>query len=171
MDLGLIALRLAHVVAGASWVGGAFLMILVVTRTAKLTGKSGEDFLGQAMSIGRGARYFEIVAVTTVVAGALLYWRASSGLQLGWIASPTGVAFTLGALAAIASLVWGGTMVGPTTKKMLGIGQEIAVAGGTPSPAQAATLASLQRRLDRFAKADLVLLGVAVLTMAVARYL
>lgn len=171
MDLGLLALRLAHVVAGASWVGGAFLMILVVSRTAKLSGAQGDEFLGRLMTVGRGARYFELIALTTVVAGALLYLRASNGLQLAWITSPTGIGFTIGAAAAITSLVWGGRMVGPTSARLQAIGIEIAAAGGTATAAQREAVDALRARLDRFAKADLVLLAIAVVTMATARYL
>jgi uncharacterized membrane protein len=171
MDLGLIVLRLAHVVAGASWVGGAFLMILVVSRTAKLSGAQGEEFFGRLMTVGRGAKYFEVIALTTVVAGVLLYVRASSGLQLAWIASPTGIGFSIGAAAAIVSLVWGGTMVGPTTERLQLLGAEIAASGGVPNAAQLATIERLRGRLEVFAKADLLLLGVAVMMMATARYL
>lgn len=171
MDLGLILLRIAHVVAGAAWVGGAFLMILIVTRSARLVGKSGDDFLEALFTVGRGAKYFELAALTTVIAGSLLYWRASNGFDPAWVTSPTGLAFTVGALAAIVSLAWGGAMVGPTTKRMSGIGAEIAAAGGVATAAQATTIDTLRRRLDLFAKADLVLLGVAVLTMSTARYL
>ncbi|HEU4572058.1 MAG TPA: hypothetical protein VFR93_05180 [Candidatus Limnocylindrales bacterium] len=171
MDLGLVALRLAHVVAGASWVGGAFLMILVVSRTAKLSGAQGEEFFGRLMTVGRGAKYFELIAITTVVAGALLYWRASNGLQVAWIASPTGIGFSIGAAAAIVSLVWGGTMVGPTTARLEAIGREIAAAGGVATQAQRASVDRLRTRLELFGRADLVLLAVAVAMMATARYL
>jgi len=171
MDLGLIVLRLAHVVAGASWVGGAFLMILVVSRTAKLSGAQGEEFFGRLMTVGRGAKYFELIALTTVVAGALLYYRASGGLQLAWITSPTGVGFTIGAAAAVVSLVWGGTLVGPTTARLQAIGEEIASSGGEPSAGQRAAVDALRARLELFGKADLFLLGVAVVMMATARYL
>jgi hypothetical protein len=171
MDLGLIVLRLAHVVAGASWVGGAFLMILVVSRTAKLSGAQGEEFFSRLMTAGRGAKYFELIALTTVVAGALLYLRASSGLQPAWIASPTGIGFTVGAVAAVVSLVWGGTMVGPTTRKLEAIGVEIASSGGIATASQRAAVDVLRARLELFGKADLLLLGVAVITMATARYL
>ena len=41
MPFDLIALRLAHVIAGVAWVGGAFLMILIVTRaTATMASSS-----------------------------------------------------------------------------------------------------------------------------------
>src|SRR5688500_15397800 len=85
MDLGLILLRLAHVVAGAAWVGGAFVMILLVSRTAQLRGADGDAFMTTLLTKGKAARYFEIAAITTVLAGSLLYFRASNGFQLDWI--------------------------------------------------------------------------------------
>jgi hypothetical protein len=171
MDVSLIALRLAHVVAGAAWVGGAFVMILLVSRTARLRGADGDVFMSTLLTEGKAARYFEIAAVTTVVAGALLYWRASGGLQVAWVASPTGLAFTIGAAAAIVSLVWGGLMVGPAGKRAAAIEAEIKAAGGVASSTQQAELDGIKARLDRFAVADLVLLATAVVTMATARYL
>jgi len=113
MDLGLITLRLAHVVAGAAWVGGAFVMILLVTRTARMRGPDGDAFVTTLLTEGKAARYFEIAAITTVLAGGLLYFRASGGFQIAWITSPSGIGFTIGATAAVVSLVWGGLIVGP----------------------------------------------------------
>jgi hypothetical protein len=171
MPLDLIALRLAHVVAGAAWVGGAFVMILLVTRTARLRGADGDIFMSTLLTEGKAARYFEAAALTTVIAGALLYWRASDGLQLVWITSPTGLAFTIGAVAAITALVWGGLMVGPAGKRAKAIQDEIAAAGGLSSAAQRTELDAIKAKLGRFAVVDLVMLGTAVVTMAVARYL
>ena len=170
MPLDLIALRLAHVVAGAAWVGGAFVMILLVSRTVRLRGSDGEAFMTSLLTEGKAARYFELASLTTVVAGGLLYWRASSGLQLAWITSPSGIGFTIGATAAIVSLVWGGLMVGPAGKRAAAIQAEIAAAGGLPTARQAADLDVIRRRLNTFAIADLALLGTAVMTMATARY-
>lgn len=170
MDLGLIALRLAHVVAGAAWVGGAFVMILLVSRTAKLRGADGDVFMSTLLTEGKASRYFEVAALTTVVAGSLLYWRASGGLQLGWVTSPTGIAFTIGAVAAVASLLWGGLLVGPAGKRAAAIEAEVTAAGGIATNAQRSELDAIKRRLNRFAVADLALLGIAVVTMATARY-
>lgn len=170
MPFDLIALRLAHVVAGVAWVGGAFVMILLVTRTASRRGPDGEEFMTSLLTEGKAARYFELAAITTVLAGSLLYWRASSGLQLGWITSPSGIGFTLGAVAAVISLVWGATLVGPSGKRAAAIQADVAAAGGSPTIAQAAELDSIRRRLNTFAMVDLVLLGTAVVCMATARY-
>jgi uncharacterized membrane protein len=170
MDLGLIALRLAHVVAGAAWVGGAFVMILLVTRTARMRGADGDAFITTLLTEGKAARYFEIAAVTTVVAGSLLYARASGGFQLAWITSPSGIGFTIGATAAVVSLAWGGLLVGPAGKRAAAVQADVAAAGGVASHAQTSELDAIRRKLNRFAVADLVLLGTAVVTMATARY-
>jgi hypothetical protein len=56
--------------------------------------------------------FFPIVAALTILSGAGLYWRASGGLQAAWITSPSGLAFTIGGLAAIASFVGGLVLIG-----------------------------------------------------------
>ena len=170
MPFDVIALRLAHVVAGVAWVGGAFVMILLVTRTARRRGDDGEAFMTSLLTDGKAARYFELAAFTTVAAGALLYWRASAGLQLGWITSPSGIGFTIGAIAAVVSLAWGATLVGPSGKRAAQIQADVAAAGGATTLAQATELDAIRRRLNTFAMVDLILLGVAVVCMATARY-
>ena len=170
MDVGVLALRLAHVVAGLAWAGGAFAMILLISPTAKLRGREGDGFMSTLLTQGKATRYFELAALTTVVAGAFLYWRASNGLQVGWITSPSGVGFTIGALASIVALVSGAILVGPNGKRAGAIEAEIAAAGGVASQTQLAELDDIRTKLGRFAMADLVLLGTAVVTMATARY-
>ena len=170
MPVDLIALRLAHVLAGIAWAGGGFVMILLVTRTARRRGDEGEQFMTSLLTEGKAARYFEIAAFTTVLAGGLLYWRASSGLQLGWITSPSGIGFTIGAIAAVVSLAWGATLVGPSGKRAAAIQADVAAAGGQASVGQTNELDAIRRRLNTFAMVDLVLLGIAVVCMATARY-
>jgi len=170
MDLGLIALRLAHVVAGASWVGGAFVMILLVTRTARMRGADGDAFITTLLTEGKAARYFELAALTTVVAGSLLYFRASNGFQIAWITSPSGIGFTIGATAAIVSLIWGGLVVGPAGKRAAAIQADVAASGAAATAAQSSEIEAIRRRLNVFSMADLALLGTAVITMATARY-
>ena len=143
MDLGLILLRLAHVVAGAAWVGGAFVMILLVTRTARLRGADGDAFMTTLLTQGKAARYFEIAAITTVLAGGLLYFRASGGFQMEWITSPSGIGFTIGAVAAIVSLVWGGVVVGPAGKRAAAIEAEVAETGGIATVAHTSELEAI----------------------------
>ena len=81
-----------------------------------------------------------------------------------------GIGFTIGAGAAIVSLVWGGLVVGPAGKRAAAIQHEVAARDGVAPTAQRAELDAIRRRLNAFAMADLTLLGTAVVTMATARY-
>ena len=114
---------------------------------------------------------FPIVAVLTVLSGAALYWRDSGGLQLSWITTPTGMAFTIGGLAAIFAFVGGGVLIGPGIAEQTAVRGELAAGDGVPTPAQQERLDRADRRLALAGRIDLPLLLLAGLTMAVARYL
>jgi hypothetical protein len=54
---------------------------------------------------------------------------------------------------------------------MLELGRQVAASGGPPSPEIASEIAAVQAKAKIFARASLALLVLAVLTMAIARYL
>jgi hypothetical protein len=107
----------------------------------------------------------------TVLAGVLLYWRDSGGLDADWIGSAPGITLTVGALSGIAALAIGGSIVRPTIKANLAIGKAVAASGGPPTPEQAAQLQALQQRSHAAGKVIVPLLILAVAAMASARYL
>ena len=109
--------------------------------------------------------------IVTVVAGALLYFRDSGGLNPAWITSPTGLGFTIGAIAAIVSLSLGPLSILPTISKLQALGGRLKAEARPPTPEEGATLHALDRRLTQVGQLDLVLLLVAVVMMATARYL
>ena len=114
---------------------------------------------------------FPIVAGLTVLSGAVLYWRDSNGLQGAWIGSPTGLAFTIGGLAAIAAFVLGGILIGPGIAEQTAVGRELAATNAEPTAEQRARLARAEGKLKLAGRVDMPLLLLAGLTMAVARYL
>ena len=105
----------------------------------------------------------------TILSGLLMYAGVSGGFQLAWIASGTGLALTVGALAAILAAAGGGRG-GGAGRRLEGLMLEVTAAGGRPTPAQAAELAALQRRGQSTMRAAALLGLVAVAAMAVARY-
>ena len=115
--------------------------------------------------------FFPIVAGLTVVSGAALYWRDSDGLQAAWISSPTGLAFTIGGLAAIAAFFGGFILVGPSIAAQTAVQSELAAGDGVPTEAQRQRLERAGRLLQLATRIDWPLLLLAGLTMAVARYL
>jgi hypothetical protein len=80
---------------------------------------------------------FPIVAALTVLSGSVLYWRDSGGLQLTWITSATGFAFTVGGLAAIAAFVGGDVLMGPCIAEQTTVRGELAAGDGCPPPRSA----------------------------------
>jgi hypothetical protein len=65
----------------------------------------------------------------TVVAGVLLYWRASDGLDLTWISSPVGSASPR-RVAAIMRLLMGMTLISPTLERLDRLGARSIASGG-----------------------------------------
>ena len=172
MDLVMIVLRLAHIGAGAFWVGAAFTMFLFVQPTLEaLGGQTQKSFMEH---INKQRKLVPVIVTSTIItvgAGAAMYWISSDGLDPAWVTSPFGIGITIGALAATTAFVLGIVAITPTFKKMEKLGEEIEHGGGPPTPEQMSRMEHLGAELKRHAKIDLTLLAIAVSFMAIARYL
>jgi hypothetical protein len=171
MDPLLIALRIIHVGSAMAWFGGAIIGGFFLFPTARALGPAAQPFMDQLMKRRRMGVFFPIAAALTVLAGAALYWRDSDGLDPAWIGSPTGLAFTIGGLAAIIAFVGGMVLIGPSVATQTAVQNELASTGGEPTAAQLDRLALANRRMRLANRIDLPLILLAGLTMAVARYL
>jgi hypothetical protein len=171
MDALLIFLRIIHVGSAMTWFGGAIVSSLFLQPTVKALGVAGQPFMDHLMKRRKLGVMFPIVGALTVLSGAVLYWRDSGGLQLAWISTPTGLAFTIGGIAAIAALVGGGVLIGPAIAEQTAVHGELAAGDGTPTAAQQERLDDADHRLALAGRIDLPLLLLAGLTMAIARYL
>ena len=107
----------------------------------------------------------------TVLAGALMYWRVTGGLEWDRITSAYGPVADDRALSAIAAFSLGLSVVRPTIMATLAIGRDVAASGGPPTPEQAAQLQALQQRGKAVGQIIVPLLVVAVSGMAAAQYL
>lgn len=171
MDLLLIALRIVHVGSAMAWFGGAIVGSFFLFPAVQALGAAGQPFMDQLMKGRRMGVYFPIVAALTILSGASLYWRDSNGLSPAWITSPSGLAFTIGGLAAITAFVGGLVLIGPSAAAQAAVGSELAATGGPPTDAQRERLARADSRMRLATRLDLPLLLLAGLTMAVGRYL
>jgi hypothetical protein len=171
MDALLIFLRIIHVGSAMTWFGGAIVSSFFLQPTVAALGVSGQPFMEHLMNRRKLGVMFPIVGALTVLSGAALYWRDSSGLQVTWITTPTGLAFTIGGLAAIAAFVGGGVLIGPGVAEQTAVRGELAAGDGVPTASQQQRLDRADRRLALAGRIDLPLLLLAGLTMAVARYL
>ena len=171
MDWLLIILRITHVGSAMMWFGGAIVGAFLLDPTAKALGRSGQPFMDHLMNRRRMGIFFPIVAALTVLSGAALYWRDSGGLQAAWIASPSGLAFTIGGLAAIASFISGMVLIGPSVAEQSAVQNELASGDGVPTEEQRRRLEHADRLMRLATRIDLPLILLAGLTMAVGRYL
>jgi uncharacterized membrane protein len=170
MDVVLIVLRALHIVAGAFWIGAAFTTFGFLQPAMAKLGPDSQKFAEEVMSRRRLPMVILWSAIVAIAAGLILYWRDSGGLQLTWITSPSGVGFTIGAVAAIVAFILGPTVVLPNIAKLGVIGSRLAAEGRPPRPEEAAEMTKVQETLKLAGRVVFVLLSIAVLCMATARY-
>lgn len=171
MDWYQIILRVVHIFAGVFWVGTAMFFFFYLQPSVRELGPTGQQFMGHLVEKKKIPIVITTSAALTLLAGILLYWRASNGFDLDWITSATGLAFTVGGVAAILAFAIGLIIVKPAVDRMGAIGQAIAMSGGPPTDAQVSDMQRLGARLTLVGQITMVLLTVAVVTMATARFL
>ncbi len=170
MDLILIALRLIHILAGIFWAGAAVLAAAFLTPAVRALGPNGGKVMQQLIGKQKLSMYISLAAYLSTLAGIVLYWRTSLGFQIAWILAPSGLMFTIGALAGIITIVMGQLVNAPTAARMSALAKEMQAAGGPPKPEQIAEMQKLQTRLGQAGVIAAILLIIASSAMAIARY-
>ncbi|MCC6614139.1 MAG: hypothetical protein IT320_11725 [Anaerolineae bacterium] len=166
----LLLLRAVHVVAGALWAGTAIFYFFLVEPAAKALGSTAPKFMQALIQKRRYPLYMNVASALTIIAGALLYWYISGGLQPAWVQSGPGLVFTIGSVAAIGAYLVGFFMLRPRGERLGKLGQQVAMSGSTPDPAQAAELQRIDQEIRTIERFDVILLTISLLTMATARY-
>jgi uncharacterized membrane protein len=166
----ILIFRTIHIFAGVLWVGSAVFYLFFVEPAVKAIGPAAPKFMGHLIEKGRYPIYMAIVSLLTVLSGAALYWNTSGGLNTIWIKSGPGIGFTIGAVVSIAVYFLGLLMLKPRGERIAALGKEIGIAGGPPTSEQMTEMEILQREVANLSRVDFVLLVIALLTMATARY-
>ena len=184
MNIILILLRIVHIGAGVFWVGAALVSVAFIAPAARASGPEGQKFVRTLMVDRRLTLAMYVASWLTIGAGALLYLRDSGGLQMSWITSGVGLGFTIGAFAALASLLLGLAVLGPTVRRMGALGAAMGAADG-PSSAERqaphlhldlgegagqAEMSRLNARMGAATRINVILLVISLLCMATARY-
>lgn len=168
MDWAAIILRIIHIFSGVFWVGAAWMAAFFLVPTAIALGPDAGKFMSYLTNVRRYPIVSSIAAILTVLAGITLYWKDFGGIN---ISTPAALTFTIGGLAGIIALIIGGAVLGPTATRIGRLGAEIQGAGKPPTPDQVAEMQKLQKRMQQSALAVAIILGIALLCMASARYL
>jgi uncharacterized membrane protein len=169
MDWLQIVLRVIHIGAGIFWVGSATFLLVFVEPTVRAIGPPGGSFMAHMSQVRKMPRIIAVSAIVTIVAGIWLYWRDTGGFEPDIITTGPGIGFGIGGLAAIVAFIVGLTMVRPRVERMGALGG--AMASGPPTPEQGQEMGALQRSLRGISIFSEVLLVIAVVAMAVARFL
>jgi uncharacterized membrane protein len=166
----LILLRIVHIFAGGLWIGAAISYLFFIKPSVKAIGPAGPQFMQNLAERRKYPVFMISTSLLTVLAGGILYWFSSGGFNAAWIDSGPGIGFTIGSLAALVAFLVGNFGIGPTAAQMGALGQQIGASGGGPSPEQISALQALEKKLSNAERIDFVMLVIAMLTMATARY-
>jgi len=165
----LLALRLAHIVSGALWVGFVILTTFYVIPSIQEAGPEGGKVMAALQRRGI-MTVTPILAIATLISGIGLYWWLSGGFKPEFMSSGTGITFGAGGLAAIIAYVVGMAVMRPSMLRAMALMQQAGALEGAEREARVAEVARLRARGAAAARAVAVLLIVAVSAMAVARY-
>ena len=160
-------LRIVHILAGIIWVGGALIMAFFIAPAVGATAEAGQKFVGHLMGNLKFSSRMSAAAGLTILAGFILYWIDSDGFTSAWMTSGAGRGFGIGAAFSLAGLVFG-IQVGRITKSMAQLGGQIQ---GKPSAEQMQQMGALRKQQVTYSNVNVVLLVLAVIFMAIARYL
>jgi uncharacterized membrane protein len=166
MNIYLLILRLAHIVAGIIWAGGALIMSLFIGRTILATGESGQKFAQHLTNSLRINRFMTAMAVSTVLAGVLLYWHDSNGFTSAWMTSSTGIGFGIGAIFGLIAFVFG-AIFGANNAKLAQVAAQVQ---GKPTEEQLAQIQALQKRIRIASPIHIYSMLLSMIFMATARY-
>jgi len=166
----LLLLRLVHILSGVFWVGGFLLFARFIFPSARALGPAAGPFMEQLVGVRKLPNALISCGVLTILSGIGLYAHDSAGFRSEWMSSSTGTVFGLGALMAITALVIGVTVNAPVARRLSALSGQVQSQGGPPTPEQAGEMQRLQQRLGAVVPVVMVLLLLATVAMALARY-
>ena len=169
MNLVLILARIVHIVAGVYWVGTLFFLSRFLIPSL---GDAGPGGAGVVDALDRRGFFktMPISAGLTILAGLYLFWhdsRVSGGV---FMHSHQGMTLGTGGVLAIIGAIIGGSVVGKSFEKALHLSRAAATAEAGQRESMMAEAQGMRMRAASASKIVAVLLLLAVLTMAVARY-
>jgi hypothetical protein len=170
MNLWIALVRLVHIFSGVFWAGSVFALARFIEPAAKATAPESNKFM-QRLTSGGFTLALTVAGPLTVLAGLILYWNDSGGLQIGWITTPTGLGFTVGAIGGLIAFGFGLFVSRPAAEGMGKLGKEIQAAGKPPTPEQMSRMKAFQEKLGQATLWTAIALVVTVAAMATARYL
>ena len=167
----LLTLRVVHVVAGVFWAGTMFFIVWLLEPSVRSVGPDGAKVMGQLQHRGF-MNIMPATAAVTILSGVGLFWRILGPPGAAWVTSGYGIALVIGGMAALAAFGIGVGILRPSTLRAGTImGGIAAMPDGEEKTAALGAVQGLRLRARLAGRLAAVLLLVAVVTMAVARYM
>ena len=164
MNVELLVLRVLHIVPGALWVGALFFSTYFLDPALRAGGPAVAGAVMPQLLARRLPLFMMSMAILTILSGARMMFIVSGGMNPLWTHSGQGRTLMIGAAAALLGFAAGMALQMPAARKM----GAIMAAGQAAS--RAAELGALQARMRLGQRITMVLLGIALLCMALARY-
>lgn len=171
MTAELIVLRTIHILGGVIWVGGMSIMAFFVMPVLAGMGPAAGPVMA-GLNQKKFPVIMPIIALVTILSGLRLLMIDSANFAGGYFQSPVGRTFATAGGLAIVAFIFGVTLVRPAMMKAVALGQQMA--GATDDAARTRIAAEMAETRKRGATGNtivLVLLLLAALGMAVARYM
>jgi uncharacterized membrane protein len=167
MSIAVIVLRILHIFGAIVWGGGAIMMEFFIAPSIAATAEGGQQVARHLATKVRVHIFMMAAAITTILAGTLLYWRDSDGFTSSWMRSGAGIGFGIGAMFGIIAFVFG-AIFGNTNAQLGKLSGQIQ---GRPTSEQLAKIQALQKQARKVSPFHVIGTILAMLFMATARYL
>ncbi len=170
MNAEMIVLRLLHIGLGVVWAGAIFFFVLFLEPAVRAAGPDGAKVM-KGIQQRHYMTILPVIAGLTILTGLVLFMRISAGRAAEWAASPVGMGYSIGGLAAIIAFVIGVFVMRRSALRAGRLSAEMQAAEGDARAALQARVQALQGRATASARWVAVLLAFSVGAMAIARYL
>lgn len=165
----LVILRFMHIGAGVFWAGSFFFIGRFLMPSIQAAGPAGGKVM-QEIAARKLPQVMPIVALVTILSGLTLMWITSGGFAAVWTQSRMGITFMIGGGAALAAFLLGMMFVRPVMMQLPTLAQAAEKLAGAEREAKLAEYKALERRAATANSAVGGLLYLAVIAMAIARY-
>lgn len=163
--------RILHILGGVVWVGSAVFTAVFLIPAARAIGPAAGPIMRELTTVRKLPFYLMGFAFLTILSGGVLAWRDMGDMGMRWFEQGSGRFFGFGAILGVLGLIVGMTVNAPTAKNLGLLSAQLAKEGRPPTADEGARLQQLQDRLFTASRAIAVILLLATMSMAFARYM
>lgn len=166
----MIVLRIIHIFSGVFWLGTVWFFGLFLFPRVHAAGPEGPRMM-QRITAAPLPQVMTTAATLLALTGVLMYWRDSAGFQWAWMRTPTGLALGLGGMFGLSAWLEGLSTSRPAAERMAKLATQVGAGSGPPDPSVVGEMQRLAARLERGVYRSAYLGVIALIGMAIARYL